>query len=290
MLRLSKVPWASFFVVLIFSSTAVAQSAPEVIATTPSAPPSTETVEPEPEPALIREPPKPTQEERLGEWLDSIARAERSSRRSQGIFNIVGGSSLTALGGYWFASPTTGEDPSNPSKLQQGFGLLALALGGAGVGRGIYQLAVPSTAEEASEQYKGARSRGLSQKEFGRFEGMLATFSDEVQREHRRDRWRGLGWLLGGGLILGLTPVADLSGNDKEDKGWNFNEDRFLAYTTGGLMAFNGALRFGCSFEKVPNAWERYLDGEVPEPRKPTARVTPSVGRSYAGLSVSGTF
>ena len=174
-------------------------------------------------------------------------------------------------------------DDAPNNELNRGIGMLAVAAGGPGLALGIVELAMHSASEKRFSRWEAAASAGMSERELARFEGELRGYSLDARRERMRGRWSSFGLFVTGGLLLGLTPVADLD-SDAETVG----------YVTGGVAAATGLLGFGLSFKGTVEEeyWDAYLQGRPPPGAGPRGSwaVSPAFGRSFAGVSMRGAF
>jgi len=219
--------------------------------------------------------PDPSQQ-LLDLWLDYAADAARRERLNSGANQLVGSAILLGIGiwAYVHTNPT--------NELVKGIGLSAVGASGVFLSVGIFRLAKKSTAELRFESWRQARGPSLTLRELGRYEGELRAFSREAELALKLSRWSNFALMLTGGLILGLTPAADLT-----------RDGRTIGYVVGGVSAGLGLLGFGLSFIGSAKAdyWKLYENGQAP----PTGGgrrwgATPSVGRNYVGARLFGSF
>jgi|GEM_PF-1779839 len=212
-------------------------------------------------------------QDHLDEWLGYVASAARGRRLMQGSNMLVAGSIVMGIGiPLYIRSPGT--------ELDQGLGLAAVATSGVFMAAGIVQLAIKSTAEKRLERWNASKGSGLTLRELARFEGELRDYGPSAQRARLTERWTSFAMALTGGLILGLTPAADLS-----------RDGRTIGYAGGGIFLGVGLFDFGMSFRKnaVPDYWEQYLAGRRP-PAQMRWSASPAVGRQFAGANIAARF
>lgn len=210
----------------------------------------------------------------LGEWLQFLARQDKQARITTGTSSLIASAGILGFGIWAFL-----EDPPN-NELNRGIGLLAVAAAGPGLSLGILELAMKSGSEKRWARWEATAARSMSSEEIGRFEGELRSYSLEARRNRMRGRWSSFGLFVTGGLLLGLTPAADL-GSDGQTVG----------YVTGGVAAAVGLVGFGFSFARSfeEEYWDAYLQGRRP-PRYRRWRTSPAFGRTFAGMTVGGEF
>ncbi|MGB5809764.1 MAG: hypothetical protein WBG86_04485 [Polyangiales bacterium] len=214
-------------------------------------------------------------QERLDVWLEYVAEAERQKRRFSGANQVVASALLMGFGAWGFSL-------SNPStELDKGLGLAAVMLSGVSMSMGIAQLAKKSVAETRFARWRAVVGPSMTLREFSRFEGELRAQSEAASRMSRLVRWGNFGFALTGGLVLGLTPVANLSGDGKT-----------LGYIIGGVTFGMGMLGFGMSFAGPGEAgyWSAYQRGQIPRGSSRRWSAAPAVGRNFYGARVVGRF
>ena len=130
------------------------------------------------------------------------------------------------------------------------------------------------------ERWQRSTQSKLTLRELGRFEGEFRNTSDAAHRELTMARWTSFGMALTGGLILGLTPAANLS-----------TDAATIGYVTGGVALGVGVLGFAFSFRGTVEEehWNAYLRGQGP-PKSVKWSASPAVGRKFVGAQVVGQF
>jgi len=209
----------------------------------------------------------------LDEWLEYVSHASRSRRLLQGSNMLVAGSIVMAIGiPLYLRTPST--------QLDKGLGLAGIAASGVYLASGIVHLASRSAPEKLFERWQSAKGSGLSLRELARFEGEFRGYEEHARRTLLLGRWTSFGMAITGGLILGLTPVANLS-----------RDGRMIGYAGGGILAGMGFLSFGLSFHKatVPDSWDAYLSGKRAPPTVKWS-ASPTAGPKFAGASIAGRF
>jgi hypothetical protein len=210
---------------------------------------------------------------RLDKWLDHLSGTARRNRITSGATTLVLSGLILGTGIPAFLR----SDPAD--ELTRGAGFVAVAGSGVLMAAGIVQLAVKSPSESTLERWGAATEGELTLRELARFEGELRQYSESTRRAVRVLRWTYLGLALTGGLILGLTPAADLS-----------TDGATTGYVTGGAMLGVGLLGFGLTFARPSRVdyWEAYRQGKSPKPTRWSA--SPRAGRHVAGLAITGLF
>lgn len=212
--------------------------------------------------------------EHLETWLKHARDYGKRNRMWGGGMGLAGSGLLLGFGTALFLDNT----PKNA--FARGVGLLSLSFGGVFLVGSITSFIVESAAEERYERWQAARDAGMTEREFSRFEGELRATIKHRDRAHRARRWGNLGLALSGGLILGLTSPANLTGNSKK-----------AAYVTGGVLAGMGVVGFGLSFIRHKDLWERYESGASPRgKKKASVTATPTLARDGGGLALIGEF
>ncbi|MEM7436663.1 MAG: hypothetical protein AAF436_16020 [Myxococcota bacterium] len=208
----------------------------------------------------------------LGAWLEYSAAAAARQRRSSGANGLVAGSIFLGIG--------IGLYVSSSNSFDKGIGIALIASSSLYWSVAMFQLVRKSDAERRLVRWNQVNSASLTLQELGRFEGELRAQSEAADRAKRLQRWGNFGLAMGGALMLGLTPVADLSDNSQR-----------TAYIAGGMTVGVGLLSFGFSFIKSPesNYWKAYQAGVAP-PRAARWSAAPSVGRKFVGARLSATF
>ncbi|MGB8332181.1 MAG: hypothetical protein WCE62_18805 [Polyangiales bacterium] len=214
------------------------------------------------------------EQDHLDEWLEYAASASRFQRLTQGSTMLVAGTIVMGIGIplYLLRNPGT--------ELDKGLGLAAIAVSGACMGLGIVKLASKSAVERQLERWQAAKDAGLTPRELARFEGELRNYGELARRSVLVERWTSFAMALTGGLMIGLTPAADLS-----------RDGATIGYAGGGIFLGAGLLEFGRSFRKraVPDYWETYLSGKRPPPSLKWS-ASPAVGHQFAGANVAARF
>ncbi len=210
----------------------------------------------------------------LGAWLDAAARNARQTRRFVGVNEVIGSSAGMGVGIWAFIESDRG------TELNKGLGLALVAVSGVTLGLGIFQLARQSDAEKRLERWRKAEVAGVTPQELARFEGELRSQSAGQERALLMLRWMNLGIGLTGGLILGLTPAANLS-----------SEAATVSYVIGGTTAGLGFFGFVMSFLRPApiDYWSTYQQGSSSAGGRRWSAV-PAVGRRFVGAQVVGRF
>ncbi|MEM7136535.1 MAG: hypothetical protein AAF500_08150 [Myxococcota bacterium] len=208
----------------------------------------------------------------LGAWLEYSAAAAGRQRRSSGANGLVAGSIALGIG--------IGLYVSSSNAFDKGIGITLIATSSVYWSVAMFQLVRKSAAERRLVRWNQVNGASLTLQELGRFEGELRAQSEAADRARRLQRWGNFGLAMGGALMLGLTPVADLS-----------DDSQRTAYIVGGVTVGVGLVAFGFSFLKSPesNYWKAYQAGVAP-PRSVRWSAAPSVGRKFVGARLSATF
>lgn len=240
------------------------------------------------EPIILSEPPPdsaletqtvvtnvhPSRVRLLEAWLAYSSDEAKRARRIAGGTSIVFAAALIGAGAALYV------DSTPRTELDQGAGLVTLALGGAFLTGGIAALAIRSSAEKRYDSWDRAVEEGVSATEFARYEGELRATLRSGSALRRASRWSNLGIAVSGILILAVTPAANLS-----------SDGRRVGYIVGGVLAGAGALGFGLSFIKTADLWQRYENGDPPTGKsRGWLYATPTFNQHGGGVAVAGRF
>lgn len=169
------------------------------------------------------------------------------------------------------------------SQYSRGLGVMFMGLGMANLTTGIYAVTRIPHEKRRLDRWQRARKDGVTRYELAHFEGELEASQEIRQGERLLVRWDGLTHAIAGVLVIAFAPIPDVAGR----------ADRAAGYISGGLFVFVGMAAFAASFRDTPSekAWSAYNARKMPMPGHQLSwRLTPSVSRKGAGLSLSGRF
>lgn len=162
-------------------------------------------------------------------------------------------------------------------------GGILLGMGTMALASGIFTLATPSFSAQRLERFRLAYADGLSEREVGLFEGELRLEAERGRIAREMSIVTGFAKVLGGGGIVLATAVADVTQGQEE-----------FGYIAGSVVAGLGALMVVKSLlcrSHAEHVWEDYLRGETPEARAEVqVDVAPLVSATNAGVAVVGAF
>ena len=212
--------------------------------------------------------------ERLGAWLEYVSEEARGRRRLVGISQTVFGSVALTTAIVFYSSSAA------PSALEKNVLAGLMAASGLNTTLGIVALAKKSDPELRFERWLAADTPRLTLRELARFEGELRNDAKRASRAVLATRWTSLGLAVTGGLILGLTPVADFA-----------DDSRALGYVAGGVGLGVGLLGFALSFGGSPEIdyWNAYQKGKGP-PAARKVRAAATLAEGFAGARIVGSF
>ena len=186
-------------------------------------------------------------QERLGAWLEHTSNQARGQRRFLGTSLTVLGPIAMTAGILIYATSAA------PSGVERALGAGLIVAGGLNTSLGIVGLAKKSDGELLFERWLAVNKSRLTLRELGQFEGEFRSAAMRARRAVLVGRWTSLGLALTGGLVLGLTPLADFGGGS-----------RSTGYASGGIALGVGLLGFAVSFgapDETEN-WNAYQQGK----------------------------
>jgi hypothetical protein len=214
---------------------------------------------------------------RLDAWLGSFDGTARALRYVAAPLGIVAGSALVGMS-IWFVTDDSLIIGSREATVGLSAGMIAIGV--MSIGMGIYNFAAETPAEDVYARFTRAREEGLDARELGRFEGEFQAMAEVSRITRYMSIVAGFSLALGGGVAMGISAIEDR------------DDPRTIGLITGGVLAITGVIVGALSFIQSPyeRAWEKYELGLTPDGSAPTARVTPLVGPTLAGVGVSGDF